>query len=65
MNDYAHLVDADKLVFKPNPDVICPKHGQHSHTITSNISGHEGTWCMKCALELLGPSLPTVEKENE
>ena len=38
--------------------VICPKHGEHEHAITSNIPGHEGAWCQICWLESLGPSLP-------
>lgn len=38
--------------------VICPKHGEHEYTITSNIPGHEGAWCQICWLESLGPSLP-------
>ena len=38
--------------------VICPKHGEHEHAITSNIPGHEGAWCQLCWLESLGPSLP-------
>ena len=46
-------------VYRPT-EVICPKHGTHSHTISSNIPGYEGTWCMLCALEQLGPSLPTT-----
>jgi len=28
--------------------VICPKHGEHEHAITSNIPGHEGVWCQIC-----------------
>ena len=38
--------------------VICPKHGEHDHAITSNIPGHEGVWCQICWLESMGPSLP-------
>lgn len=38
--------------------VICPKHGEHEHAITSNIPGHEGAWCQLCWLESLGPSMP-------
>ena len=38
--------------------VICPKHGEHEHAITSNIPGHEGAWCQICWLESMGPSLP-------
>ena len=41
-------------------EVICPKHGTHPHTIMSNIKGHEGHWCMICALEKLGEPLPTI-----
>jgi len=41
--------------------VICPKHGTHEHTIASNIKGHEGTWCMLCALEKLGEPLETEQ----
>ena len=50
--------------------IVCPKHGTHTHYISSNIKGHEGYWCMLCALEMLGPSLPlaeirmTTEQEN-
>ena len=40
--------------------VVCPKHGTHSHTIESTIKGHEGHWCMICALESLGEPLPTI-----
>ena len=38
--------------------VICPKHGEHEHAITSNSPGHEGVWCQICWLESLGPSMP-------
>lgn len=38
--------------------VICPKHGEHEHAITSTIFGHEGVWCQICWLESMGPSLP-------
>jgi len=38
--------------------VICPKHGEHEHAITSNIPGHEGVWCQICWIESMGPSLP-------
>ncbi len=38
--------------------VICPKHGEHEHAITSNIPGREGAWCQLCWLDMLGPSLP-------
>jgi hypothetical protein len=42
--------------------INCPKHGEHYHTITSNIQGHEGSWCQICWLESLGPALPSVYK---
>ena len=42
--------------------VSCPKHGEHEHTIVSNIEGHEGAWCQLCWLESLGPSLPSRTK---
>ena len=42
--------------------VVCPKHGTHAHTIESGIPGHEGTWCFLCALDLLGPPLPTEQR---
>ena len=38
--------------------VICPKHGEHEHAITSNIPSHEGVWCQICWTESMGPSLP-------
>ena len=41
--------------------VICPKHGEHEHAITSNIPGHEGAWCQICWLESMGESLPYRE----
>jgi hypothetical protein len=53
------ITNHPQVVYQP-PKVICPKHGTHPHTISSNVSGHEGTWCMLCALEQLGPSLPTT-----
>ena len=43
--------------------VVCPKHGTHPHTIESNIKGHEGHWCMICALEKLGEPLPTTDDD--
>jgi hypothetical protein len=46
------------------PGVICPKHGAHLHTISSNIKGHEGHWCMICALETLGDPLPTITQKE-
>jgi len=45
--------------------VVCPKHGTHRHTIASNIKGHEGTWCMICALEKLGEPLETEQRPFE
>jgi len=49
--------------------VICPKHGEHSNSIVSNIKGHEGVWCQICWIESLGESLPYIKKpftlENE
>jgi hypothetical protein len=44
----------------PKLEVICPKHGQHDRYIHSNISGHDGYWCMLCWLESLGEPLETV-----
>ena len=49
-----------KIVYQPTK-VICPKHGTHGHTISSNIQGHEGHWCMICALEKLGAPLQTTD----
>jgi hypothetical protein len=46
------------------PGVICPKHGTHPHTISSNIKGHEGYWCLICALEALGDPLPTISQQE-
>ena len=46
------------------PGVICPKHGTHAHTISSTIKGHEGHWCMICALEKLGDPLPTITQKD-
>jgi hypothetical protein len=54
------ITNQPRVVYSPTK-VICPKHGTHPHTISSNIPGHEGTWCMLCALERLGPSLPTTD----
>ena len=48
-----------KTVYTPTK-VVCPEHGTHPHTISSTIPGYEGYWCMLCALEQLGPSLPTT-----
>ena len=42
--------------------VICPKHGEHPHSIVSTIPGHEGVWCQICWLESLGDPLPSVQK---
>ena len=42
--------------------VTCPKHGEHHHTITSTIKGHEGVWCQICWLESLGDPLPVQRK---
>jgi hypothetical protein len=49
---------------RPSPRVICPKHGTHLHTIESTIKGHEGHWCMICALEVLGDPLPTISQSE-
>lgn len=48
------------LMWESPTKVICPKHGTHGHTIASTIQGHEGYWCMICALEMLGTPLPTI-----
>lgn len=50
------------LILTSPPYVICPKHGKHNHYIHSSITGHSGYWCMICAIEMLGPALPTVEE---
>jgi len=53
-----------EFTFKYEPTkVVCPKHGTHPHTIVSNIKGHEGYWCMICALEKLGEPLPTTDDD--
>lgn len=66
MADYATL-DFDRqtssLKIKQPTKIICPKHGTHSHTIVSNIQGHEGYWCMICALEKLGEPLQTIDDD--
>jgi hypothetical protein len=54
----------DFLYTWAGPGVICPKHGTHPHTISSNIKGHEGHWCMICALEALGDPLPTISQSE-
>ena len=51
------------LKIKQPTEVVCPKHGTHAHTIVSNIEGHEGHWCMICALEMLGEPLPTADDD--
>ena len=52
------------LVSYKSPEILvdCPTHGVHENLIHSTIKGYEGHWCMKCALDLLGSALPTVEK---
>lgn len=60
MNDSLFSEPGMKFVYTPTK-VICSKHGIHSHTISSNITNYEGTWCLLCALEKLGPSLPTTD----
>lgn len=66
MNEHETL-DFDRgtssLKIKQPTQVICPKHGTHPHTIMSNIKGHEGHWCMICALEKLGEPLPTTDDD--
>ena len=42
--------------------ITCPKHGEHPHSIVSNIKGHEGAWCQICWLESLGAPLPMEKK---
>lgn len=37
--------------------VTCPTHGEHEYVIDSRIPGKEGSWCMICWFESLGPSL--------
>jgi hypothetical protein len=46
------------------PKINCPKHGIHEHMISSTIKGHEGSWCMKCWLESLGPALPVIQTND-
>jgi hypothetical protein len=41
--------------------VDCPKHGKHTHSISSTIKGHEGRWCQICWIESLGPALPAEQ----
>lgn len=45
--------------------INCPKHGEHIHTIDSTIKGHEGSWCLLCLMEKLGPSLEKYSKPRE
>lgn len=35
------------------PKFTCSRHGIHEYAMTSVIPGHEGSWCMKCAIENL------------
>jgi len=56
MTDFLNLKVSEK-------HIVCPKHGTHTHYIYSDIEGYEGHWCMLCALEMLGPSLPLVEEQ--
>ena len=66
MTDLTNATYPDVLRLSPHTlQVVCPKHGTHSHLIRSDIKGHQGYWCMICALELLGPSLPTVEQADD
>ena len=58
MTEFLHLKPSEK-------HVVCPKHGTHRAYISSSIEGHEGSWCMLCFLESLGPSLPTVDCPND
>ena len=60
MSDIESFGLTSRFIYEPTK-VICPKHGTHGHTIHSSIPGHEGRWCMLCALEKLGPSLPTTD----
>jgi hypothetical protein len=55
--EYA-LYQKTQLVIK------CPKHGEHTHVISSDIKGHEGHWCQLCFLDLLGQPLE-VELRQE
>ncbi len=59
--DFDH--ETKSLKIKQPTKVICPKHGTHSYTIQSNITGHEGYWCMLCTLEKLGEPLPTTDDD--
>jgi len=58
MTDFLNFKKFEKLI-------VCPKHGTHTHHISSDIKGHEGNWCMLCWLESLGPSLPTIDQPND
>jgi hypothetical protein len=63
MTTELRITNQPQFVYTPTK-VICPKHGTRPHTISSNIPGYEGTWCMLCWLETLGPSLPLVEEQS-
>ena len=44
--------------------INCPRHGIHSHIISSTIEGHKGHWCQICWLETLGESLPLISEKS-
>jgi hypothetical protein len=52
-------------IFICEPEKIdCPRHGIHSHIISSTIEGHKGHWCQLCWLETLGEPLPLISEEK-
>lgn len=65
--DYTEITDFSECSLKclTRTYVICPKHGKHQHTISSNIPGYEGVWCQLCWLETLGPSFESVQEPFE
>lgn len=57
-----YITEFGSINVLPQWRVVCPKHGEHSYIIESNIPGHSGSWCQICWVETLGAPLPVVSK---
>jgi hypothetical protein len=62
--DFTSNFPQSQISIREPEKIDCPKHGIHSHIISSAIEGHRGHWCQLCWLESLGKPLPLISEEN-
>ena len=46
------------------PEYNCPKHGVIDQTMSCDIKGSEGVWCLRCVVEWVGKNVPKLEEDK-